>query len=115
MPARHPASAKRRPDWRIPMRRLMIVFTALIALAWFTLPSHAYVEAPMSLGAIVAQSQNIVLVRVESCDKNASVIVYRKIRDIKGKHPTDVIRHNIGKGGLRPNEWKPQIDWAEPG
>src|SRR5260370_29595608 len=34
---------------------------------------------------------------------------------MKGKHATDVIKHNIGRGGLRPNEWKPPVDWAEPG
>jgi hypothetical protein len=76
---------------------------------------YAYVEAPMSLGAVVAQSSNVVLVRVESVDKQKNVIIYRKVQDIKGKHPTDIIKHNIGMGGLRPNEWKPPIDWAEPG
>lgn len=78
-------------------------------------PVLAYVEAPMSFGAIVAQSTNIVLMRVEAVDKEKNLIIYRKVQDIKGKHPTDVIKHNIGRGGLRPNEWKPQMDWAEPG
>src|SRR3954469_24144928 len=98
--------------------RLVLVLMGLVAaltLSWLTPHSHAYVEAPMSLGAIVAQSTNIVLVRVESVDKEKNFIVYRKVRDIKGKHPTDQIVHNIGRGGLRPNEWKPQMDWAEPG
>ena len=53
--------------------------------------------------------------RVETVDKEKNLIIYRKVRDIKGKHPQDVIKHNIGRGGLRPNEWKPQMDWAEPG
>ncbi len=86
-----------------------------MALAWTIHRAHAYVEAPMSLGAIVQQSTNIVLMRVESVDKEKNLIIYRKVRDVKGKHPTDVIKHNIGRGGLRPNEWKPQMDWAEPG
>jgi hypothetical protein len=92
------------------------VFLALLAaLALWTRPAHAYVEAAMSLGAVVNQSSNVLLMRVERVDREKNLIVYRKVRDIKGKHPTDVIKHNIGRGGLRANEWKPQMDWAEPG
>jgi hypothetical protein len=97
-------------------RWLMLALLAVGAVVALLAPAGlAYVEAPMSLGAVVAQSTNIVLVRVESVDKQKNTIVYRRVRDIKGKHPTDVIKHNIGRGGLRPDEWKPPIDWAEPG
>jgi hypothetical protein len=82
---------------------------------WNLPQAQAYVEAPMSFGAIVAQSTHIMLMRVESVDKEKNLIIYRKVVDIKGKHPQEVIKHNIGRGGLRPNEWKPQMDWAEPG
>src|SRR5262249_28318749 len=70
-------------------------------------PAPAYVEAPMTLGAVLAQSTNVVLMQVESVNREKNFIIYRKIRDIKGKHPQDVIKHNIGRGGLRANEWKP--------
>src|SRR5262249_23502261 len=40
---------------------------------------------------------------------------YRKIKDLKGKHPTNEIRHNIGKGGFHPREWQYPMEWAEPG
>lgn len=97
--------------------RLLVIGLGLVACAWFFLGdrSAAYVEAPMSFGSVVAQSSNILLMRVEAVDKEKNIIIYRKIQDIKGKHPTDIIKHNIGRGGLRPNEWKPQMDWAEPG
>jgi hypothetical protein len=91
------------------------LFAAGAILMLVVPPGLAYVEAPMSLGAVVAQSTNVVLVRVESVDKKNNTIVYRKVQDIKGKHNTDVIKHNIGRGGLRPDEWKPPIEWAEPG
>src|ERR1700677_360356 len=81
----------------------------------FLSSAHAYIEAAMSLGAVVAQSTNVVLMRVEAVDKEKNLIIYRKVLDIKGKHPQEVIKHNIGRGGLRANEWKPQMDWAEPG
>ncbi len=96
------------------MRRFVPLLAALL-FCCLVQPSLAYVEAPMSLGAVLAQSTNVVLMRVESVDKDKNIIIYRKIRDIKGKHPQEVIKHNIGRGGLRPNEWKPQMDWAEPG
>jgi hypothetical protein len=92
-----------------------IVLGVVIVFSWMTQTIRAYVEAPMSLGAIVAQSTNVVLMRVETVDKDKNIIVYRKIRDIKGKHTQEVIKHNIGRGGLRANEWKPQMEWAEPG
>ena len=94
---------------------VLIALTVAGAFSWLTQTSQAYVEAVMSLGSVLQQSTNVVLMRVESVDKKNNTIIYRKVRDIKGKHPTDVIKHNIGRGGLRPDEWKVQMDWAEPG
>jgi hypothetical protein len=96
-------------------RRAVCGLVVLLAGVLLVPAGLAYVEAPMSLGAVVAQSTNVVLVRVESVDKQKNLIVYRKVKDIKGKHPTDVIKHNIGRAGLRPDEWKPPMEWAEPG
>src|SRR5262245_45633368 len=99
-------------------QRLLLCVVCLVAgawLCWNAAPVHAYVEAPMSLGRVLAQSTNVVLMRVASVDRGRNPIIYRKVKDIKGKHPTEVIKHNIGRGGLRANEWKPQMDWAEPG
>jgi hypothetical protein len=75
----------------------------------------AYVEAPHSLGQVIALSTNIMVLRVEQVDKTKNLIIFRKVRDLKGKHPTDVIRHNIGRGGFNPREWQYTMDWAEVG
>jgi len=103
----------------INRRRLAVLALVLVLGSGLSLvgiqPASGYVEAPMSLGAVIAQSTNVMLVQVQAVDRAKNLIIYRKIRDIKGKHPTDVIKHNIGQGGLRANEWKPQMDWAEPG
>jgi hypothetical protein len=98
-----------------PFRLCLILAFVATLLATTLRRSDAYVEAPMSFGAIVAQSTNILLMRVEMVDREKNIIVYRKVKDLKGVHPQEVIKHNIGRGGLRPNEWKPQMDWAEPG
>jgi hypothetical protein len=78
-------------------------------------PALAYVEAPMSLGSVIAQSTNVCSMVVTSVDKQKNLIVYKKVADIKGKHPTEVIKHNIGFGGLRPGEWQEVMNWAEVG
>ncbi len=77
--------------------------------------SPAYVEAPMTLGAVIAQSTNICSMVVTKVDRQNNLIIYQKVADLKGKHPTDVIKHNIGRGGLRPGEWEEIMRWAEVG
>jgi hypothetical protein len=93
----------------------LALVAACVVCGWWVGPSAAYVEAPHSLGQVIQLSTNIVVVRVERVDKEKCLILYRKVEDLKGKHPTDVIKHNIGRGGIRPNEWKHTMDWAEPG
>ncbi len=92
------------------MRRSFIVF-ALLAIA---APARAYVEAPMSLGAVIAQSTAICLMQVIKVDKTQNLIIYQKVQDIKGKHNQEVIKHTI-KQELKPGEIKEIMNWAEPG
>src|SRR5436305_13985484 len=93
----------------------LVIFLAGVLVAVSPPPARAYVEAPHSLGMICNLSTNIVLVRVEKVDKDKNLIIYRKVRDIKGVHPADVIKHNIGRGGYNPREWQFIMDWAEGG
>src|SRR6185503_11958030 len=55
------------------------------------------------------------VVQVDKVDKENNRILYKKIRDVKGTHPTDVLRHNIAKAGFHPREWQNVMAWAEPG
>jgi hypothetical protein len=96
-------------------RTLVALALAVAALLWAGPPAGAYIEASMSLGAVVAQSSNIVVMQVEKVDKENNRILYKKIRDIKGQHPSEVIRHNIAKAGFHPREWQNVMAWAEPG
>lgn len=95
----------------------LLICSLLVAGAslYYLSSASAYVEAPYALGRVLLESTNVVLMRVEAVDKEKNLIIYRKVLDIKGKHPQDVIKHNIGRGGLRPNEWKQAMDWAEVG
>jgi hypothetical protein len=96
------------------MRTLTATLTVAGVISVFR-PAPAYVEAPHTLGSVIAQSTNVVVCVVEKVDKEKNLIIYRKVEDLKGKHPTDVIRHNIGRGGFHPREWQFPMEWAEVG
>src|SRR5438132_14153679 len=98
-------------------RREKVAFLFLVSGFCFLHPGllHAYVEAPHSLGLVCTLSTNIMVLRVEKVDRQNNLIIYRKVRDIKGQHPSDVIKHNIGRGGFHPREWQYTMEWAEVG
>ncbi|OWK36738.1 FG-GAP repeat domain-containing protein [Fimbriiglobus ruber] len=87
----------------------------VLCLAVVAVPAPAYVEAPMSLGSVIQQSVVICSMVVTKVDKQNNLIIFQKVADIKGKHPQDVIKHNIGRGGLRAGEWEEIMRWAEVG
>jgi hypothetical protein len=95
--------------------RLRIILVVAIATL-LPIRASAYVEAPHSFGQVINLSTNIMVVRVEKVDKEKRLIIYSKVRDIKGKHPTDVIRHNLGaSAGFHPREYQIPMQWAEVG
>lgn len=87
-------------------RRLASLILAGCALALLACPrpSQAYIEVPYALGRVVAEATNIVVLRVEKVDTERNLIIYRKVQDLKGKHPTELVKHNIGKAGFHPRE-----------
>lgn len=99
-------------------RRTIGTALAVLALGGAVLcarPAAAYVEAPFTLGKIIADSSNVLLMAVETVDKQKNLIVFRKLRDIKGKHPGETIKHAIEQRGFHPREWQTVMAWAEVG
>jgi hypothetical protein len=94
------------------MRRLFCA--ALAALACAAL-ARGYVEAPYSLGRVCHESTNIVLLEVTRVNKEKGLVIFKKVQDLKGKHPEQEVKHNIGKRGFHPREWQNVMAWAEPG
>jgi hypothetical protein len=84
---------------------------AVLLLSYAT----AYIEAPHTLGLVVRDSTNIVWMEVTRVNKEKGLIVYKKLEDLKGQHPTVEIKHNIGQRGFHPREWQAVMAWAEPG
>lgn len=111
------------------MFRWFLPITILAAAACLPPPAEAYITVPVpTLGAAVADSTYATVVRVEKVSVEAGVIVYSKVRDLKGKYPRDKIRHvfdlkntpqHKGSGDVpvRPNEkdWRHALTWAAPG
>ena len=116
-------------------RRLWSAWPGL--LCWFLVlchgrPAAGYITAPVpSLGQLTNCSTYITVVRVEKVEKinkDAGAIVYRKLHDLKGSYPQDVVRHvfdlkntpqhkGAGDVPVRPDEedWKHAVQWAQPG
>jgi len=101
----------------LPGRKLMrrAIISGWVALFFAAAISQAYVAAPYSLGQVIKESTHIALVEVTRVDKQKNLIVYKKIKDIKGSHPGEQIKHNIGKNGFHAREWQNVMAWAEVG
>jgi hypothetical protein len=94
---------------------VLVVLAAALVLLVRGPEALAYVEAPHSLGQVVNLSSNVVLMRVTAVDRTKNAIIYTKVRDLKGVHKQQEIRHLIGKNGLDPREWQVVMAWAEVG
>lgn len=95
--------------------RLSRLLLAAVAACLLAPPARAHIEAPFSFGAVIDQSQVIVVMKVEAVDRDKNIIVYRKVEELKGKHPTELIKHDIGKRGFSETEWKTVMAWPEVG
>jgi hypothetical protein len=95
------------------MKRCLLA--AVLALSVGSPASWAYVEAPHTLGRCCHESTNVMLVEVTRVDKTKNLILYKKLEDLKGRHATDQIKHNIGTRGFHEREWKTVMAWAEVG
>ena len=96
-------------------QRAIAALLVLVVVGWLARQAVAYVEATYAFGRLVIESTHIMLLRVEQVDKEKNAIVFSKVQDLKGKHPTEVVKHNIGRGGFHPREWQTIMNWAEPG
>ncbi len=93
-------------------RGLILAVAALLTAAPL---SPAYVEIPYTLGRVCHESTTIVLVEVVKVNKEKGLIIYKKVEDLKGKHPQTELKHNIGQRGYHAREWQNVMAWAEVG
>lgn len=75
--------------------KLVCVAVCLLGLAT---PAWAYIDASPTLGRIVKESTSIVVLQVEKVSQEKGVVIYKKVEDLEGEHPTGQIKHQITAG-----------------
>jgi hypothetical protein len=90
---------------------LVLLCASCAGLAW------GYIEVPYTLGKVVEDSTNIVLVEVTRVQKDKGLILFKKVKDLKGKYAGEQIKQNIGNGdrGFHPREAQNIMRWAAVG
>lgn len=97
------------------MKRLVLLLGLLlvVSLIFVPGPAPAYIGGPpLSLGLMCQWSTHVMIAQIERVDPNKTVLVIRKIRDVKGKWPNEVFRQTFPVG--HPNR-EYVFNWAEPG
>jgi hypothetical protein len=103
------------------------LLVAVVAALWAP-PAQAYITAPVPTIGQLSESTYITVVRVEKVSREKGIIIYRKVRDLKGSYPKDRIKHvfdlkhtpaHNGPGDVpvRPDEtdWRYAVQWAQAG
>jgi HEAT repeat protein len=103
----------------LPMgdRRVMMAkrtFFLVLTLAWLAPPAQAYIDVSPTLGGLILDSTNIVVLRVEQVLPQKRVIIYRKVADLMRSDPQELVRHQL-TDGYHPREPATILEWAEPG
>jgi HEAT repeat protein len=93
------------------MKRLL---SLLFIFAAPTTPSLAYLAAMPTLGKIITDSSNIVVLQVDKVNRDKQVVVFKKLADLKGKALPEVVKHKL-TDGFHPRQARTILDWAEPG
>jgi hypothetical protein len=96
------------------MKRCLFVaaFTGLLLTGSLV---QSYIEVAYSLGQVLNESTQICLVEITKVDKAKGLIIFKKLKDLKGVHPEKELKHNIGKRGFHPREWQTVMAWADVG
>jgi hypothetical protein len=104
------------------------IVSLLVGLFLAAGTAQAYITAPVTTLGQLCGSTYVTVFRVEKVSKEKGVILYQKVKDLKGKYPKDTIKHvfdlkntpaHKGSGDvpIRPNEidWTYALEWAEVG
>jgi HEAT repeat protein len=75
-------------------------------------PDHTgQVPQAEPLGALISHSSAIAVLQVVKVDGDAGIITFKKVADLKGKHPEDELRHSL----LGSEDRAALCEWARPG
>ena len=80
-----------------PALRASLAFGLLLAAV---APSPGFIDAhrPETLGAVCARAESVTVVKIDKFSAEKGVIVFRKVKDLKGELPRDEVRDLVGDG-----------------
>jgi HEAT repeat protein len=96
------------------VKRCLLCLAALLGPSCARAGAHVDHMSGFTLGYVVEHSPTSVVLEVEKVSPEKRAIVFKKVADLKGRHPDLRVRHQIQEG-LQPHELKAILDWAEPG
>jgi HEAT repeat protein len=96
------------------VKRALLCLAVLLGLPCARAGAYVDHMSGFTLGYVIEHSPTVVVLQVEKVSLEKRVIVFRKVADLKGKHPTERVKHQL-REGLQPYELKAILDWAEPG
>ncbi|MCI0378918.1 MAG: HEAT repeat domain-containing protein [Gemmataceae bacterium] len=89
------------------------LYLTIVVCLWCP-PARAYVDSSPTLGQLLRDSRNVVLLEVAQVNQEKRVIVWKKVADLHGRHADAEMRHALGDGS-HPREPRTILDWARPG
>jgi len=82
----------------------------LLLVIWGTAArSEAYIAAIPTLGKVIADSDHILVLRVDRVNREKQVVVFTKVADLKGKDAPDVNKHELNEG-FHPRQARTVLD-----
>src|SRR5258706_5786694 len=76
-------------------------------------PARAYIDRAVTLGGVVRESEQIVLVQVEKFSRDKNAVILTKVRDLKGQTDATPIKHQLAAQGAPVS--RDVLEWAQPG
>lgn len=98
------------------MNPALIVRNVLLGLLIASPSADAYIDIqrPETLGSVCIRADTITLFKVERVSKEKGVIVFRKVKDLKGTSPRDSFREVLSSAH-EPWEREHYLAWVEEG
>jgi HEAT repeat protein len=77
-------------------------------------PGHAFLDFSPTLGRVIRDAPQIVVLEVDKVSRDKQVIVFKKIANLMGNDPPGEVKHKL-TDGFHPRQARTVLDWAEPG
>jgi HEAT repeat protein len=93
------------------VKRFLWVMVPLIGMPT---PGRAFLDFSPTLGRVIRDAPQIVVLEVDKVSRDKQVIVFKKIANLKGNDAADEVKHKL-TDGFHPRQARTILDWAEPG